>query len=130
MKGIPSRIRHETQKVFTPSVTQNEEGKRGWKTLRTIARRTLMGTMEIISPVNRKGEFHLNRVWERRRVEVQEDSVALTNPRREKHGIQGLYKGMEVKLSQTVLTAALMLLAYEESVSFIFCIFLHRPILK
>ncbi|CAK9829328.1 Peroxisomal membrane protein PMP34 [Anthophora retusa] len=47
-----------------------------------------------------------------------------------KHGIQGLYRGMEAKLLQTVLTAALMFLAYEKIVSFIFRILLHRPILK
>ncbi|KZC08344.1 PREDICTED: peroxisomal membrane protein PMP34 isoform X1 [Dufourea novaeangliae] len=47
-----------------------------------------------------------------------------------KHGIAGLYKGMEAKLLQTVLTAALMFLAYEKISRFVFRILFHRPILR
>ncbi|XP_015108423.1 peroxisomal membrane protein PMP34 isoform X1 [Diachasma alloeum] len=46
-------------------------------------------------------------------------------------GLGGLYKGMEAKLLQTVLTAALMFLAYEKISKFVFRILLlHRPILR
>ncbi|XP_047362343.1 peroxisomal membrane protein PMP34 isoform X1 [Vespa velutina] len=44
-----------------------------------------------------------------------------------KQGILGLYKGMEAKLLQTVLTAALMFLTYEKISRFVFRILLHRP---
>lgn len=47
-----------------------------------------------------------------------------------KQGITGLYKGMEAKLLQTVLTAALMFLAYEKIARFVFRILLHKPILR
>lgn len=47
-----------------------------------------------------------------------------------KQGIAGLYKGMEAKLLQTVLTAALMFLAYEKIARFVFRILLHKPILR
>ncbi|XP_053995092.1 peroxisomal membrane protein PMP34 isoform X1 [Hylaeus volcanicus] len=47
-----------------------------------------------------------------------------------KQGIAGLYKGMEAKLLQTVLTAALMFLAYENISRFVFRVLLHRPILR
>ena len=47
-----------------------------------------------------------------------------------KQGITGLYKGMEAKLLQTVLTAALMFLSYEKISRFIFRILLHRPQLR
>nr|KAF7437672.1 hypothetical protein H0235_000063 [Vespula pensylvanica] len=45
-----------------------------------------------------------------------------------KQGILGLYKGMEAKLLQTVLTAALMFLTYEKISRFVFRILLHRPV--
>ncbi|XP_033212675.1 peroxisomal membrane protein PMP34 [Belonocnema kinseyi] len=45
-----------------------------------------------------------------------------------KHGFSGLYKGMEAKLLQTVLTAALMFLAYEKIARFVFRFFLHKPL--
>lgn len=38
------------------------------------------------------------------------------------HGVAGLYKGLEVKLWQTVLTAALMFLCYEKIANFVFLI--------
>jgi adenine nucleotide transporter 17 len=38
----------------------------------------------------------------------------------------GLYKGMEAKLLQTVLTAALMFAAYEKIVNFVFRLLLNR----
>ncbi|XP_017887992.1 peroxisomal membrane protein PMP34 [Ceratina calcarata] len=47
-----------------------------------------------------------------------------------KQGIGGLYKGMEAKLMQTVLTAALMFLTYEKISTFVFRILLQRPILR
>lgn len=47
-----------------------------------------------------------------------------------KQGIGALYKGMEAKLLQTILTAALMFLAYEKISRFVFRILLHRPILR
>ncbi|KAF7995524.1 hypothetical protein HCN44_006631 [Aphidius gifuensis] len=47
-----------------------------------------------------------------------------------KNGIGGLYKGMEAKLLQTVLTAALMFLAYEKISRFVFRILLHRPTVR
>lgn len=47
-----------------------------------------------------------------------------------KQGIVGLYKGMEAKLLQTVLTTALMFLAYEKIARFVFRILLHKPILR
>ncbi|KAL6442226.1 hypothetical protein ACFW04_002472 [Cataglyphis niger] len=47
-----------------------------------------------------------------------------------KQGMAGLYKGMEAKLLQTVLTAALMFLAYEKIARFVFRILLHKPILR
>ncbi|XP_008559002.1 peroxisomal membrane protein PMP34 [Microplitis demolitor] len=46
-----------------------------------------------------------------------------------KQGLGGLYKGMEAKLLQTVLTAALMFLAYEKISKFVFKI-LYRPIVR
>jgi len=49
---------------------------------------------------------------------------------RRKQGISGLYKGMEAKLLQTVLTAALMFLAYEKIARFVFRILLHKPHLR
>ncbi|XP_011698556.1 PREDICTED: peroxisomal membrane protein PMP34 [Wasmannia auropunctata] len=47
-----------------------------------------------------------------------------------KQGLSGLYKGMEAKLLQTVLTAALMFLAYEKIARFVFRILLHKPHLR
>jgi solute carrier family 25 (peroxisomal adenine nucleotide transporter), member 17 len=47
-----------------------------------------------------------------------------------KQGISGLYKGMEAKLLQTVLTAALMFLAYEKIARFVFRMLLHKPHLR
>lgn len=47
-----------------------------------------------------------------------------------KQGVSGLYRGMEAKLLQTVLTAALMFLAYEKIARFVFRILLHRPVLR
>ncbi|XP_078041167.1 peroxisomal Membrane Protein 34 [Augochlora pura] len=47
-----------------------------------------------------------------------------------KQGMKGLYKGMEAKLLQTVLTAALMFLAYEKISRFVIRILLHRPMLR
>lgn len=47
-----------------------------------------------------------------------------------KQGISGLYKGMEAKLLQTVLTAALMFLAYEKIARFVFRILSHKPHLR
>lgn len=38
----------------------------------------------------------------------------------QQQGIQGLYKGLEAKLMQTVMTAALMFLCYEKIVAFVF----------
>jgi len=38
----------------------------------------------------------------------------------DKHGINGLFKGLESKILQTVLTSALMFTIYEKIVSFIF----------
>ncbi|KFM56792.1 Peroxisomal membrane protein PMP34, partial [Stegodyphus mimosarum] len=36
------------------------------------------------------------------------------------NGVKGLYKGLEAKLLQTVLTAALMFLCYEKIAAFVF----------
>ncbi|XP_018357903.1 PREDICTED: peroxisomal membrane protein PMP34 [Trachymyrmex cornetzi] len=47
-----------------------------------------------------------------------------------KQGISGLFKGMEAKLLQTILTAALMFLAYEKIARFVFRILLHKPNLR
>lgn len=47
-----------------------------------------------------------------------------------KQGIGGLYKGMEAKLLQTILTAALMFLTYEKISRLVFRILLHRPTLR
>lgn len=47
-----------------------------------------------------------------------------------KQGMAGLYKGMEAKLLQTVLSAALMFLAYEKISRFVFRILLHRPMVR
>ncbi|XP_033366891.1 peroxisomal membrane protein PMP34 isoform X1 [Bombus vosnesenskii] len=47
-----------------------------------------------------------------------------------KQGIEGLYKGMEAKLLQTILTAALMFLSYEKISRLVFRILLHRPMLR
>ncbi|XP_012237402.1 peroxisomal membrane protein PMP34 isoform X2 [Bombus impatiens] len=47
-----------------------------------------------------------------------------------KQGIGGLYKGMEAKLLQTILTAALMFLSYEKISRLVFRILLHRPMLR
>ncbi|XP_024878883.1 peroxisomal membrane protein PMP34 isoform X1 [Temnothorax curvispinosus] len=47
-----------------------------------------------------------------------------------KQGISGLYKGMEAKLLQTTLTAALMFLAYEKIARFVFRILMHKPYLR
>lgn len=47
-----------------------------------------------------------------------------------KQGVGGLYKGMEAKVLQTALTAALMFLAYEKIARFIFRILLHRPVIR
>ena len=38
----------------------------------------------------------------------------------ERNGVSGLYKGMESKLLQTVLTTALMYLCYEKISTFVF----------
>jgi adenine nucleotide transporter 17 len=43
-----------------------------------------------------------------------------------KYGVIGLYKGMEAKLLQTILTAALMFAAYEKIANFVFRILLNR----
>lgn len=43
-------------------------------------------------------------------------------------GVAGLYRGLEAKLSQTVLTAALMLVAYEKIVKFVFHILQHPKV--
>ncbi|XP_076386287.1 peroxisomal membrane protein PMP34 isoform X3 [Megachile rotundata] len=47
-----------------------------------------------------------------------------------KQGIGALYKGMEAKLLQTILTAALMFLTYEKISRFVFRILLRRPVLR
>lgn len=47
-----------------------------------------------------------------------------------KQGVSGLYKGMEAKLLQTILTAALMFLAYEKISTLVFRILLYRPMLR
>ncbi|XP_006565370.2 peroxisomal membrane protein PMP34 [Apis mellifera] len=47
-----------------------------------------------------------------------------------KQGLIGLYKGMEAKLLQTILTAALMFFTYEKISRFVFHILLHKPILR
>jgi len=47
-----------------------------------------------------------------------------------KQGISGLYRGMEAKLLQTVLTAALMFLVYEKIARFVFRLLLHKPVLR
>ncbi|KAL0118412.1 hypothetical protein PUN28_009223 [Cardiocondyla obscurior] len=47
-----------------------------------------------------------------------------------KQGISGLYKGMEAKLLQTVLTTALMFLVYEKIARFVFRILLYKPRLR
>jgi adenine nucleotide transporter 17 len=44
-----------------------------------------------------------------------------------KYGIIGLYKGMEAKLLQTILTAALMFAAYEKIANFVFKLLLNHP---
>lgn len=41
-------------------------------------------------------------------------------------GLKGLFKGMEAKLLQTVMTAALMFLTYEKIIYFVFKI-LNNP---
>ncbi|KDR11884.1 peroxisomal membrane protein PMP34 isoform X1 [Zootermopsis nevadensis] len=43
-----------------------------------------------------------------------------------KYGIIGLYKGMEAKLLQTILTAALMFAAYEKIANFVFKVLLNH----
>ncbi|XP_069702021.1 peroxisomal membrane protein PMP34 isoform X2 [Periplaneta americana] len=43
-----------------------------------------------------------------------------------KYGLLGLYKGMEAKLLQTILTAALMFAAYEKIANFVFKLLLHH----
>ena len=43
-----------------------------------------------------------------------------------KYGIAGMYKGMESKLLQTILTAALMFAAYEKIANFVFKLLLHH----
>jgi adenine nucleotide transporter 17 len=43
-----------------------------------------------------------------------------------KYGIIGLYKGMEAKLLQTILTAALMFAAYEKIANFVFRLLLNQ----
>ncbi|XP_017754402.1 PREDICTED: peroxisomal membrane protein PMP34 [Eufriesea mexicana] len=43
-----------------------------------------------------------------------------------KQGIAGLYKGMEAKLLQTVLTVGLMFLTYEKIARFVFRLLLHK----
>ncbi|XP_067003988.2 peroxisomal membrane protein PMP34 [Anabrus simplex] len=43
-----------------------------------------------------------------------------------KYGVQGLYKGMEAKILQTILTAALMFAAYEKIASFVFKLLLSH----
>lgn len=43
-----------------------------------------------------------------------------------KHGLNGLYKGMEAKIIQTILTAALMFMTYEQIVAFVFKILLRQ----
>jgi len=47
-----------------------------------------------------------------------------------KQGVSGLYKGMEAKLLQTVLTTALMFLTYEKIARFVFQILSHQPLLR
>ncbi|KAJ9589827.1 hypothetical protein L9F63_027914 [Diploptera punctata] len=45
-----------------------------------------------------------------------------------KYGIAGMYKGMESKLLQTILTAALMFAAYEKISNFVFKLLLNHEI--
>ncbi|PSN39434.1 Peroxisomal membrane protein PMP34 [Blattella germanica] len=45
-----------------------------------------------------------------------------------RYGIVGLYKGMEAKLLQTILTAALMFAAYEKIASFVFKLLLRHHV--
>lgn len=44
-----------------------------------------------------------------------------------KFGVAGLYKGMEAKVIQTVLTAALMFTVYEKIANFVLKIMLTQP---
>lgn len=48
------------------------------------------------------------------------DALQLASYIISKHGVNGLYKGMEAKLLQTVLTAALMFATYEKIAAFVF----------
>lgn len=43
-----------------------------------------------------------------------------------KYGFQGLFKGMEAKVIQTIFTAALMFMTYEQIVAFVFKLFLRK----
>ncbi|KAK3910993.1 Peroxisomal membrane protein PMP34 [Frankliniella fusca] len=43
-----------------------------------------------------------------------------------KHGFQGLFKGMEAKVIQTILTAALMFMTYEQIVALVFKVLLRN----
>ena len=62
--------------------------------------------------VQHKSRFGSEDVKNKRMVQVLMDIVAQT-------GLLGLYKGLEAKLLQTVLTTAMMYLCYEKIVAFV-----------
>ncbi|XP_063235364.1 peroxisomal membrane protein PMP34 isoform X2 [Bacillus rossius redtenbacheri] len=47
-----------------------------------------------------------------------------------RHGVQGLFKGMEAKIIQTILTAALMFATYEKIANFVFRLLLNNSAAK
>uniref|UniRef100_A0A670K8H8 Solute carrier family 25 member 17 n=1 Tax=Podarcis muralis TaxID=64176 RepID=A0A670K8H8_PODMU len=73
---------------------------------------TLTYPMQTVQSILRFGRHHLNP--ENRRLGSLKNVIYLLRQRIKRFGLVGLYKGLEAKLLQTVLTAALMFLVYEK----------------
>ncbi|EDM15729.1 solute carrier family 25 (mitochondrial carrier, peroxisomal membrane protein), member 17 (predicted), isoform CRA_c [Rattus norvegicus] len=73
---------------------------------------TVTYPMQTVQSILRFGRHRLNP--ENRTLGSLRNVLSLLHQRVKRFGIMGLYKGLEAKLLQTVLTAALMFLVYEK----------------
>ncbi|KAM9745175.1 peroxisomal membrane protein PMP34 [Menidia menidia] len=80
---------------------------------------TVTYPLQTIQSILRFGQFRTSTVESRVLTSVKTIKCLLVN-RMRKYGMLGLFKGLEAKLLQTVLTAALMFLLYEKIASFTF----------
>ena len=73
--------------------------------------------------IQSKSRYGSDDVKNKRMIDILQEIIA-------KDGTSGLYKGLESKLLQTVLTTAMMYLAYEKIVAFVFSVLLSGKQIK